>query len=165
MNLLREGGLCCTNRLKSEVPLPRTDLSHSFRDGYAERGVAVQDGDADLEFGNLTVEVQCHEPLAQQFHAVHLCLDAAPTTQALDSPHERPVRLPRQSRRHTTSFSSLDQYPRCLVLWHFSGFKLDLTAWLNAHRPPQPLRASLTCKFGYPQIVQQKPHTASQRPF
>lgn len=28
-----------------------------------ERDVAVQNGDADLEFGDLTVEVPCHEPL------------------------------------------------------------------------------------------------------
>ena len=60
-----------------EVPLSRTDLSHCFRGRYAERGVAVQDGDADLELGDLTVEVPSHEPLAQQFHAMHLRLDAA----------------------------------------------------------------------------------------
>lgn len=58
-------------------PFPRTDLSHGFRDRYAERGVAVQDGDADLELGDLTVEVPSHEPLAQQLHAMHLRLDAA----------------------------------------------------------------------------------------
>ena len=34
--------------LRPRFPFPRTDLSHSFRDGYSERGVAVQDGDADL---------------------------------------------------------------------------------------------------------------------
>jgi hypothetical protein len=52
-------------------------LSHSFRDRSAERGVAVQDGDADLEFGNLTVEVPRHEPLAQEFDTMHLRFDAA----------------------------------------------------------------------------------------
>ena len=69
--------LCSTYRLQSEVPLPRTDLSCRLRDGYAERGVAVQDGDADLEFGNLAVEVPRHEPLTQQFDTMHLRFDAA----------------------------------------------------------------------------------------
>lgn len=40
-----------------EVPYPRTDLSHDLSDRYAERGVAIQDGYADLEFSDLTVEV------------------------------------------------------------------------------------------------------------
>jgi hypothetical protein len=39
------------------TPFPRTDSSHGFSDGYAERGEAVQDGHLDLELGNLTVEV------------------------------------------------------------------------------------------------------------
>ena len=41
-----------------------------------------------------------------------------------------------------------------MVLWHFSSLTLDLTAWLDAHRPPQPLRAPLTAKFEYPQVAQ-----------
>ena len=41
----------------------RTVSSHRFCDRYADRGVAVRDGDADVEFGNLTVEVPRHEPL------------------------------------------------------------------------------------------------------
>jgi hypothetical protein len=39
--------------------------------------VAVKEGYADVEFGHLTVEVPCHEPLAPQFHTVHLHLDTA----------------------------------------------------------------------------------------
>lgn len=70
--------LFCTNRLTTEVTLSRTDSSHGFSDGYAERGEAVQDGHTDLELGNLTVEVPRHEALAQQFHTVHLGFDAAP---------------------------------------------------------------------------------------
>ena len=58
-------------------PFPQTDLSHGLCDRDAERGVAVQNGDTDLELGDLTVEVPSHEPLAQQFHAMHLRLDAA----------------------------------------------------------------------------------------
>lgn len=38
-------------------PFPQTDSSHEFRDRDARRGVAAHDGDADLELGNLTVEV------------------------------------------------------------------------------------------------------------
>ena len=59
------------------VPLFQDGLSHSFRDGYAERGVAVQDGDQDLELSDLLVEVSGHEALAKEFDAVHLCLCAA----------------------------------------------------------------------------------------
>jgi len=40
-------------------PLPGQSLSHGFREGYAERGKAVQDGYADLELGDVTVEVPC----------------------------------------------------------------------------------------------------------
>ena len=55
-------------------PFPRTELSHSFRDGYAERGVSVQYGDADLELGDLTVEVPRHKALPQQLHTVALMM-------------------------------------------------------------------------------------------
>ena len=43
----------------TRFPFPRTDLSHGLGDGYAERGVTVQDGDPDLELGDLTVEIPC----------------------------------------------------------------------------------------------------------
>ncbi len=46
-------------------PFPRTDLSHGFCNECADGGVAVQDGDADLELRDLTVEVPCHGPLPQ----------------------------------------------------------------------------------------------------
>ena len=52
-------------------PFPRTELSHGHRNGYAERGVTVHDGDTDLDFRNLTVAIPGHEALAQQFHSVH----------------------------------------------------------------------------------------------
>ncbi len=41
-------------------PYPRTDLSRDLCDGDAEGGEAVQDGNTDLEFRNLTVEVPRH---------------------------------------------------------------------------------------------------------
>ena len=64
--------------------IPVTDRRYQRRCGDrsialdAERGAAVQDGDADLELGDLSVEVPCHEPLAQDFDTMHLRLDAAP---------------------------------------------------------------------------------------
>lgn len=78
MNILASEPLCCTNWLIAEVPLPRIDLSHSLCEGYAERYVAVYDGDADPEFRDLAIEIPRHEALPQKFHAVHLGFDAAP---------------------------------------------------------------------------------------
>ena len=81
------------------MPYPRTDLSHDLSDRYAERGVAIQNNYADLEFIDLTVEVPRHEALPQQFHTVHLCFDATsaamiapvssePSTEILPHPHD-----------------------------------------------------------------------------
>ena len=58
--------------------------SYGFRDWDCERGEAVQDGVANLELGDLTMEVACGQPLAQQFHAVHLCL--GPASAAISAP-------------------------------------------------------------------------------
>ena len=58
------------------APFPgRTYPTASYR--YAERGEAVEHGNADLELGDLTIEVPGHEALAQQLHTMHLRLDAA----------------------------------------------------------------------------------------
>lgn len=84
--------------LRPRFPFPRTDLSHSFRDGYSERGVAVQDGDADLEFGDLSVEVPCHEPLAQQLDTMPLCLDAASAVVSTPSSPERAAQVFRRAQ-------------------------------------------------------------------
>jgi len=46
--------------------------SYGLCDGYAKGSVAVQDGDADLELGDLAVEVPRHEPLARQFRFADL---------------------------------------------------------------------------------------------
>lgn len=73
---MRRGSVAQTG-LTPSFPFPWTDLSHSFRDGYAERGVAVQDGDADLKLRDLAVEVPRHESLDQQFDTMHLRFDAA----------------------------------------------------------------------------------------
>ena len=42
------------------MPFPRTDLSYDLSDGYAKSGVAVEDGGAELDFHDLTVEVPRH---------------------------------------------------------------------------------------------------------
>lgn len=70
-------GFVAQKVLRPAFPYPQTHLSHGFRNGDAKRGVAVQDGSADMEFSNLTVEVACHEALPQQLHAMHLRLGAA----------------------------------------------------------------------------------------
>ena len=52
--------------MTDRAPLLRTDLSHGFRDRDAKCGEAVQDGDTDLELGDLTVELARGETLAQE---------------------------------------------------------------------------------------------------
>jgi hypothetical protein len=49
--------LCCTNRFKDVLPLPRTDLGYGLGDRYAKSRVAVEDGDANLDLGNLPFKV------------------------------------------------------------------------------------------------------------
>jgi len=63
--------------LGREAPFPDESHPPGFGDGYAEGGEAVQDGDADVELGDLSVEVPGHEPLTEQLHAMHLRLGAA----------------------------------------------------------------------------------------
>jgi hypothetical protein len=68
------------------LPLPQTDLSHGFSDRNAKGSVAVQDRDVHLNLSDLAVKVVRHQPLAQQFHAMHLCLDAAPAVVSVPVP-------------------------------------------------------------------------------
>lgn len=56
--------------------LSQPHLSCGLWDRYAERGVAVQDGGADLQFCDLTIEVACHQALTRQFQAMHRRLGA-----------------------------------------------------------------------------------------
>ena len=60
------GRVCCTNRLMPVFRLSPDGLISQPSDGNTERGVAVWNGDADLEFCDLAVEVARHEALAQQ---------------------------------------------------------------------------------------------------
>ena len=78
-------------RCRPKFPFSWTDLSHGFSDGYAERSEAVQDGDTDLELGDLTVEIPSCQSLAQQFDAMHLGFDAAPSVIAAPSSPDRPT--------------------------------------------------------------------------
>lgn len=71
-DIIDHKGLCCTNRLMAGLPFSRTDLSHGLRDGDAEGGVAVENGDTNLELRHLTVEVSRHEALTQQFRFADL---------------------------------------------------------------------------------------------
>jgi hypothetical protein len=74
----------------SGLPLSRTDLSRDLCGGCAERGEAVQDGDANLNLSDLTVEVLSGQALPQQLDAVHLGLCAAsaviPASSSPDGP-------------------------------------------------------------------------------
>lgn len=58
-------------------PFPKADLSHSVRDGYAERRVAVEHGDMDLKIRDVAAEIPRHEVLSQQLHAMHPLSDRA----------------------------------------------------------------------------------------
>ncbi len=81
--------LCCTERLKAELPLSPRRSADGSCDGDAERGIAVEDGDADLEFGGLAVEVAGHELLPEELHAVHLGLGAASAVVSAPSAPDR----------------------------------------------------------------------------
>ena len=58
-------------------PLPQTDLGYGPSVRYAKRSIAIEHGDADLDFRDLPFEVPRHERLAHQFQTMHLGFDAA----------------------------------------------------------------------------------------
>ena len=74
-------------------PFPGTDLSHGFRDGDAKGGVTVQDRNAHLNLSDLAVKVARHQPLAQQFYAMHLRLDAASAVVSAPVSPESPAQI------------------------------------------------------------------------
>ena len=53
------------------APFPSQATRRVCVTGYTERGGAVEDGDAGLEFGGLSVEIPGHEFRAEQLDAVH----------------------------------------------------------------------------------------------
>jgi hypothetical protein len=58
-------------------PFSRLTLGDGLGDGDTECDEAVEDGDADLEFGGLTIEVARGERLTEELEAVYLDPDAA----------------------------------------------------------------------------------------
>ena len=46
-------------------PLPHTDSAYRLSDGYAKSRVAIEDGDADVDFCNLPIKVPRHQRLAK----------------------------------------------------------------------------------------------------
>jgi hypothetical protein len=110
-------GFCCTNRVNAEVPVPGADLSHSFRDGYAERRIAVEYGDTYLDLGDLTIEFPRHEPLVQKCYTVHPCLDAASAVVSAPSSPKRPAQVFRRALGLVSRRGSCgDGLPRLRVL-------------------------------------------------
>jgi len=91
-NLIRRGSVAQISR-RPQFPFPWADSSYALRDGNSERGVSVQDGNADMEFGDLAVEVPCHEALPQEFHAMHLGFDAASAVVSAPSSPERAAQV------------------------------------------------------------------------
>jgi hypothetical protein len=57
--------------LRVSFPFPQTDLAYCLCDRYAKSGVAVEDGDADLDFRDLPFEVPRHERLTRKFQTMH----------------------------------------------------------------------------------------------
>jgi hypothetical protein len=51
--------------LRLSSPFPQTGLAYRLCDRYAKSGVAIEDGDADLDFCDLSFEVPRHKRLAQ----------------------------------------------------------------------------------------------------
>ena len=71
MALLRNSGL------RHDFPLSPLASCHANDLGGAEGVEAVDEGDADLDFGGLTVRVSCRDAFAKGLQAPHFCLDPA----------------------------------------------------------------------------------------
>ena len=71
------------------VPFPRVMSGAGLGNGDAKCGEAVGDDNADLEFGDLTVEVAGDERCAEQLHAADLGLDMALAVVAAPPPPDR----------------------------------------------------------------------------
>jgi hypothetical protein len=71
-------GFVAQTRLRTGLPLPRTDLAYGHGTGYAKSCETVEDSGADLDFCDLTIEVARREALAKSFYTMHLRFDAAP---------------------------------------------------------------------------------------
>ena len=108
----------------AEVPLFETELFHSVRDGYAEGGVSVQDGDADLEFGDLTVEVTRNRALPQNLTR---CILVSSRLRRWNPLHRRQSARPRYFAVRRASFRA--RAPAVLVFQGFAFLRGGMTAW------------------------------------
>lgn len=87
------------------VPLDMTDYSYGLCCGRrATSGVAVENGDTDLDFGDLPVEGPRHEALSHDFSKMHLARDAA---SALVFAPTSPDSAAEVSRALTASFQAM----------------------------------------------------------
>ncbi len=87
------GALLRKSGFRVELSQSHQNLCNSLRDGDSERGVSVESGDADLDFGDLSVEVASHEALAKQLEAVHFRLDATSAMIITPSSPQRPAQM------------------------------------------------------------------------
>ena len=67
---------------------------HADDVGGAECVEAVDEGDADLDFGGLAVGVSCSDTFAEGLEAPHLRLDPAPGVVSCPALPERPAVVP-----------------------------------------------------------------------
>ena len=112
-----------------KFPYPRTDLSHDLCDGHAERSEAVHHGDPDLDLRDLTIKVPRGQTLAQQFHTIHLGLDAASAVVAFGA-----------------ALEPMAGWPLTIVA-RWSDRSVLMRAGLRFVRSPPPCRASTAWRF------------------
>ena len=62
---LTEHGFVAQIGWRTFFPFPQTHLAYRFRDRYTKSSVAIEDGDADLDFCDLPLEVPRHQRLAE----------------------------------------------------------------------------------------------------
>ncbi len=79
--------------LRSYFPLPQTDLAYRLCFGNAKSGEAVKDRSTDLDFRDLPIEVTRREALTEQFHTMHLGLNAASAVISSQLPPHRTAQI------------------------------------------------------------------------
>ncbi len=129
---------------------PFPGRTYGLSDGIAELGVTVQDGAANLDLGNLTVEVPCHELLAQRFHTMHPLTDRALRSNVPRGfvstrlrrwypLHRRQSAQPRYFAARSTSFRgepwvaigsrAMANAPAVMVVQGFAFLRAGMTEW------------------------------------
>ena len=87
--------LCC--RIRHAVvmsPLMFCSLPDGLREGDSERCEAIEYGDTDVNFRDLTVEVPCRQALTEKFDAMHFRLDTASSMITAPSFPDGPTEMP-----------------------------------------------------------------------